>query len=98
MLVGDFVRLDGQCKLGIVGAGAAHANLRLPSPGYIEKIWDQAPGSHFIIEAGGEVTDLQGRRLDFRSGRLLDGSVTGVVASNGVIHQNLLSLLQSIKS
>ena len=50
----DYVRLDGQCKYAIVGAGAAHGNMRLPPSGYIEKIWDHAPGVHFVTEAGGQ--------------------------------------------
>lgn len=64
----EFVRLDGQCKHGLVGAGSVEGSLRLPPPGYIEKIWDQAPGLFFIEEAGGKVTDLKGREIDFSAG------------------------------
>ena len=71
----------------VVGSGAAEGNMRLPPQGYVEKIWDHAPGGHFIIEAGGEVTDLEGRQLDFSRGRMLDPSVTGIIASNGVMHK-----------
>jgi 3'-phosphoadenosine 5'-phosphosulfate (PAPS) 3'-phosphatase len=46
-------------------------NMRLPPLGYVEKIWDHAPGACFIIEAGGEMTDLSGERIDFSKGRLL---------------------------
>lgn len=67
-MVKEFVRLDGQCKHGLVGAGSVEGSLRLPPPGYIEKIWDQAPGLFFIEEAGGKVTDLKGREIDFSAG------------------------------
>ena len=88
------MRLDGQCKYCIVGAGGAAGNLRLPPKGYREKIWDQAPGVHFIEEAGGKVTDLKGRALDFSQGRYLSSEVTGILASNGVLHDSLLEALK----
>ena len=58
----DFIRLDGQCKYCVVGSGGAEGNMRLPPKGYVEKVWDHAPGGHFIVEAGAKVTDLQGIR------------------------------------
>lgn len=97
-LRGEFLRLDGQCKYCVVGSGGATGNLRLPPSGYIEKVWDQAPGAHFITEAGGKVTDLQGRSLDFSNGRNLDASVTGILASNGVIHNKLLSSVSKVRT
>lgn len=92
-LKADFIHLDGQCKYCVVGAGSAEGNMRLPPLGYIEKIWDHAPGGHYIMEAGGEMTDLNGQRLDFSQGRLLATSVTGIVASNGVVHKMILDAI-----
>lgn len=89
----DFIRLDGQCKYCVVGSGAAEGNMRLPPLGYVEKIWDHAPGCHFIIEAGGEMTDLEGRPLDFSKGRMLDASVKGILASNSIMHRTLLAAI-----
>eukprot|EP00596_Hydrurales_sp_CCMP1899_P005601 CAMPEP_0119039860 /NCGR_PEP_ID=MMETSP1177-20130426/9589_1 /TAXON_ID=2985 /ORGANISM="Ochromonas sp, Strain CCMP1899" /LENGTH=417 /DNA_ID=CAMNT_0007004291 /DNA_START=391 /DNA_END=1644 /DNA_ORIENTATION=- len=96
-LKNDFVRLDGQCKYCVVGSGAAEGNMRLPPLGYIEKVWDHAPGAHFIIEAGGEMTDLSGERIDFSKGRSLDASVTGILASNKVMHSTLLAAILSAR-
>ncbi len=93
----DYVRLDGQCKYCVVGAGGASGNLRLPPLGYREKIWDQAPGTHFIIEAGGKVTDLNGNELNFSEGRLMSEKVRGIVASNGAIHDLLLNNIKKIR-
>jgi 3'(2'), 5'-bisphosphate nucleotidase len=97
-LTKDFVRLDGQCKLAVVGAGAADGNMRLPPKGYREKIWDHASGSHFVIEAGGKVTDLQGRSLDFTEGRYLAADVTSILASNGILHNEILKAITSAKN
>lgn len=86
----NFVRMDGLTKLCVVGSGGAEGNLRLPPEGYREKIWDHAAGVHFVLEAGGQVTDLLGRPLDFREGRFLSRDVVGVVASNGLLHDTLV--------
>jgi 3'(2'), 5'-bisphosphate nucleotidase len=94
----DFVRLDGQCKHGVVGAGAAEINIRLPPAGYREKIWDHAAGEVFITEAGGTVTDLSGKPLNFAHGRLLDASVTGILSSNGVLHDEFLRSVVAAKT
>lgn len=91
-----YLRLDGQCKYCLVGAGAAEGNLRLPSAGYKEKIWDQVPGIHYIVEAGGRGTDLTGKDLDFGEGRYLN--VTGIVASNGLLQTDLLDAVTWAKS
>ncbi len=47
--------------------------LRLPRPGkrYEEKIWDHAAGLIVVEEAGGRVTDVYGKKLDFSRGRTL---------------------------
>jgi len=97
-LTKDYLRLDGQCKYCVVGAGAAEGNLRLPAAGYQEKIWDQAPGAHFVTEAGGTITDLDGNQLDFSLGRLLPPHVTGIIASNDALHKELLARVAQAKA
>ena len=64
----DPVRMDSQVKYGLLAGGEGEIYLRLLSPDkpdYREKIWDQAAGSVIVEEAGGVVTDLDGRPLDF---------------------------------
>jgi 3'(2'), 5'-bisphosphate nucleotidase len=63
----------GMGKHCLVGVGAAEATLRLPPAGYREKIWDHVAGTHFVSEAGGRVTDLTGRELEF--GALMPGAI-----------------------
>ncbi|KAH8904466.1 3(2),5-bisphosphate nucleotidase HAL2, partial [Coniochaeta sp. PMI_546] len=58
------VRMDSQAKYGSIARGAGDIYLRLPtSKTYQEKIWDHAAGDLIVREAGGEVTDVLGRRL-----------------------------------
>ncbi|MEL6381600.1 MAG: 3'(2'),5'-bisphosphate nucleotidase [Cyanobacteria bacterium J06626_18] len=89
------VRMDSQAKYGAVAAGEAALYLRLPSPkypDYREKIWDHAAGAIVVEEAGGRVTDMHGKPLDFYSAaKMMDNR--GVVVSNGVIHDSTLSAL-----
>ncbi len=89
------LRMDSQAKYGAVARGDASLYLRLPSPkspDYREKIWDHAAGALIIQEAGGQVTDMHGRRLDFASDYRMNNN-RGVVASNGVIHAAAIQAL-----
>lgn len=97
-ITADPVPMDSQAKYAVLAAGGGDVNLRLLSPGrldYREKIWDQAAGSIIVEEAGGRVTDLDGRSLDFSRGRTLAGN-RGVLATNGRLHDSLLEGLRSI--
>ncbi len=89
-------RLDSQAKYALLASGAGDLLLRLLSPSkpdYREMIWDQAAGSIVVEEAGGVVTDLDGRTLDFSAGRTLAHN-RGVVASNGALHKAILAGLK----
>jgi 3'(2'), 5'-bisphosphate nucleotidase len=82
------LRVDSQAKYVLLAAGAAELMLRvLPAdnPAYHDKIWDVAAGALIVQEAGGCVTDLDGRALDFSAGRTLRRN-RGVLASNGHLH------------
>jgi len=94
----DPVLMDSQAKYAVLASGAGDLLLRLLStkqPDYREKIWDQAAGSLVVEEAGGRVTDLAGRSLDFSHGRTL-ATNRGVLASNGHLHEAALAALKSI--
>jgi 3'(2'), 5'-bisphosphate nucleotidase len=84
-------RIDSQCKYAVVARGEASIYLRLPrDTSYREKVWDHAAGSLVLEEAGGRVSDLDGRPLDFSEGRLL-GNHRGIVCTNGAIHEQVLA-------
>jgi 3'(2'), 5'-bisphosphate nucleotidase len=90
------VRLDSQAKYAVVARGEAEAYLRLPkSADYREKIWDHAGGALLVTEAGGRVTDISGRDLDFTCGRQLERN-RGVIVSNGLVHEALLGAIESL--
>ncbi|MEM8738888.1 MAG: 3'(2'),5'-bisphosphate nucleotidase [Planctomycetota bacterium] len=87
-------RIDSQCKYAAVARGDAAIYLRLPTrPGYREKIWDHAAGMIVVEEAGGEVTDVRGRPLDFSRGRQLEEN-RGVVATNGNFHARVIAAVK----
>jgi 3'(2'), 5'-bisphosphate nucleotidase len=91
----DPVRMDSQAKYALLAEGEGDLLFRLLSPrqpDYRERIWDQAAGSLVVQEAGGHVTDLVGRPLDFSAGVLLANN-RGVLASNGRLHQAALDVL-----
>jgi len=91
------VRLDSQAKYAILAAGEGDLIFRLISakmPDYKEKIWDQAAGLIVAEEAGGKVTDLDGKALDFTQGRTLANN-RGVLASNSHLHQAALEAIKA---
>jgi 3'(2'), 5'-bisphosphate nucleotidase len=96
----DPVRMDSQVKYALLASGNGEIYLRLLSADkldYREKIWDQAAGSVIVEEAGGTVTDLDGKRLDFSRGRTLKEN-RGICASNGRLHDQALKALRGVKA
>jgi len=91
----DVLRMDSQAKYASVAHGAAALYLRLPvKKGYQEKIWDHAAGLAVIEAAGGRVTDLDGKPLDFSQGQTLKDN-RGVIATNGTLHHAALATVGS---
>lgn len=94
----DPIRMDSQAKYGLLALGRADIYLRLPvRAGYVEKIWDHAAGALIVEEAGGRVTDVDGRDLDFSQGWRLEGN-RGVIATNGHLHDDVLEAVRQVLS
>jgi 3'(2'), 5'-bisphosphate nucleotidase len=94
------LRVDSQVKYALLAAGKAELMLRvLPADNltYREKIWDVAAGSRIVQEAGGCVTDLDGRALDFGTGRTLARN-RGTLASNGHLHPAALRAIEACQA
>jgi 3'(2'), 5'-bisphosphate nucleotidase len=92
------VRMDSQAKYAVLASGGADLLVRLLSPSrpdYRETIWDHAAGSLIVEQAGGRVTDLDGKPLDFTAGRRLIRN-RGLVASNKHLHDAILAGLASV--
>ena len=92
------VRLDSQAKYAVVARGEAEVYLRLPTrTNYREKIWDHAGGVLVVEEAGGRVTDVAGRPLEFQHGHQLEAN-RGVVVSNGRFHDEVIDAISAVFS
>jgi len=97
-LSGGWVRLDSQVKYAAVADGAAEVYLRPRNrPDYRERVWDHAAGVAVVTEAGGRVTDLDGRTLDFSHGAHLEEN-RGVLATNGRLHDRVLTAIAAVES
>jgi 3'(2'), 5'-bisphosphate nucleotidase len=95
-IMAEPVRLDSQAKYATVADGRADLYLRLPTrKDYVEKIWDHAGGVLVVEEAGGTVTDVDGKPLDFTHGRGLAAN-RGVVVTNGQLHEAVLSAVRAV--
>jgi len=91
---GQSVRMDSQAKYVALADGRAEVYLRQsPGAGYAEKIWDHAAGVLIVEEAGGCVTDLEGRPLDFSRGARLSAN-RGILATNGSMHNVILEAVR----
>ncbi|HAH47535.1 3'(2'),5'-bisphosphate nucleotidase [Gimesia sp.] len=89
-------RLDSQAKYAIVGQGEADIYMRLPTrAGYREKIWDHAAGVLLVEEAGGTVSDIHGKPLEFNQGYELSNN-QGVIVTNGLLHPKLIQTLNEL--
>ncbi len=92
--------MDSQAKYGMVAKGEADLYLRIPLPHLSacrENIWDHATGAILVEEAGGKVSDLAGKPLDFSvSSQLINNS--GIVASNGLVHEAVLAAIAQVKA
>ena len=90
------IRMDGQGKYGVLARGEASVYIRLPNPAtpdYRECIWDHAAGLIVVEEAGGVVTDIDGRSLDFSQGTRMTTN-RGILATNGDLHPQLLECIR----
>ena len=89
------VRMDSQAKYASIARGDGDVYLRLPvgDGSYQEKIWDHAAGSLLVEEAGGRVSDIRGKVLNFGVGRTLREN-RGVVASRKELHDQVIDAVR----
>jgi 3'(2'), 5'-bisphosphate nucleotidase len=99
-MTADPVRTDSQAKYAVVARGEADFYLRLPRSqapawerGYVEKIWDHAAGALVVEEAGGRVTDVDGKPLDWTHGDALHANC-GLIVTNGRLHAAVLAAVR----
>lgn len=88
--------IDSMAKYAVVARGEAALYLRLPwaeYPDYRENIWDHAAGAIVLEEAGGRVSDMYGKPLEFAANaKMLNNR--GIIASSSDIYDAVLDALQ----
>jgi 3'(2'), 5'-bisphosphate nucleotidase len=90
------LRMDSQAKYAVVARGDAELYFRLPSSGYIEQIWDHAAGAVIVEEAGGRVSDISGRPLDFSAGRRLERN-RGLLVAPAALHAQVVAAARGLE-
>ena len=89
------VRLDSQTKYAMVARGDASIYLRVPRGDYRENIWDHAAGVLIVEEAGGRVSDVEGRPFDLTTGQRMTNNRGAVVTAAG-IHDEVVAAVRSV--
>jgi HAL2 family 3'(2'),5'-bisphosphate nucleotidase len=89
------VRLDSQTKYAMVARGDASIYLRVPRGDYRENIWDHAAGLLIVEEAGGRVSDVEGKPFDLTTGQRMTRNRGAVVTAAG-IHDQVVAAVRAI--
>ena len=87
----------GSDELNPLNIKVIFSRVFLTSETYREKIWDHAAGKLIVEAAGGTVTDMHGKPLDFSLGRHLDNN-KGVVATGGAIHDEVIEAIRQVRA
>ena len=89
------VRLDSQTKYAMVARGDASIYLRVPRGDYRENIWDHAAGLIVVEEAGGRVSDVEGKPFDITTGQRMTHN-RGAVVTAASIHDEVVAAVRSV--
>jgi 3'(2'), 5'-bisphosphate nucleotidase len=76
------------------GAGNVQVAFRIPRD-YHSCVWDVAGGALLVEEAGGKVTDADGKELDFTQGRRLENN-WGIIAAPAAMHSKVLKVARAV--
>jgi myo-inositol-1(or 4)-monophosphatase len=94
--IAEFRTVQDHCR-AIRRCGAAALDLALVADGtydayweFMLQPWDMAAGAALVRAAGGHTSDFAGAAIDVQSG--------AVVASNGLVHDQLLSTIQQVRA
>jgi 3'(2'), 5'-bisphosphate nucleotidase len=78
-------------KLGLIAEGVRDLYV---NPAGHSKLWDACGPEAILVEAGGRLSDLRGQPLDYRGAEL--GNTRGLIASNGVLHDEVVARLGTL--
>ena len=90
--INQLVQIDSMAKLCMVADGSADIYIK-PIDKDHSFSWDFAPGFLLVKEAGGSVTDLKGNDISFTNEHMIC-STPGLIASNGIIHEQIINRLE----
>lgn len=94
----SIIEMDSQAKYGLLIRGEANLYIRYPSiPDYMEKWWDHVAGAAMVIKMGGIFTDTTGKKLEFNIKQKTLPECNGVVASMGIDHLEIISILDEYR-
>ncbi len=83
---GCTTRITGSCALSLAYVAAGRLDAYTDDDNNV-RLWDKAAGMLLVKEAGGSVSNLDGKKATLEDG--------GIVASNPNIHQELLKVVKS---
>jgi len=89
----NFVPLDSMAKLCMVADGSSELYIK-PMNMLRSFTWDFLPGELLVKEAGGMITDIKGNPIQYVDDKCKI-TAPGLIASNGIRHEELLSALKS---
>jgi 3'(2'), 5'-bisphosphate nucleotidase len=85
----DEIRLGSVgLKLGLIASGTRDLYV---NPSQHSKLWDVCAPEAILAEAGGRLTDLRGRPIDYRRAELANRD--GLLATNGHLHDEIVRRL-----
>jgi HAL2 family 3'(2'),5'-bisphosphate nucleotidase len=90
-----FIQIDSMAKFCMIADGTADIYLK-PMSLKQSNSWDFLPGDLIVKEAGGVVTDLNGKPLRFKNEKCLI-TAPGCIASNGHFHKQALDIIKKSK-
>ncbi len=88
-----FIQIDSMAKFCMVADGSAELFIK-PLDVDHSFTWDFMPGDLIVREAGGDVSDLMGERLKFKTEKCI-WTAPGIIASNGILHKKILELYKN---
>ena len=90
----DIISMDGMGKFCMVSDGSADLYVREINLNYSFS-YDYMPGDLLIREAGGKITDLNNINLSFE-GDQCKWTTPNIIASNGILHDDIISNIKKI--
>ena len=90
--VNEFTSIGSSLKVGKISSGEAEAYITTTNK---MKEWDSAASYCIVLEAGGKMTDISGNDINYNNKDVYHKN--GIVVSNGLIHDKIISEFKKLK-